>query len=362
MIEIVFFEQCLIKWITHVFKLHPSESSSAPMSTAHYDSDREEVRHFNPHFLHVTSGISRNDQLKVGIEATLRKVSAELKRSITTDFKVNLIHIPDRSTNKLKPVGYGYLWVSNPKVAFMLVGKNPDGTDRVLEKDQPDWKAPPPRKVQTMNELMAEFERAKEVGKTWADIDEEAEAEDAQYVCPKIRISLPPLMTLPKFKYDEEQLKMIRPFLQDQIKREEEKARQEGKEIKSKIVIAGSILTEGTFELSGAHVGKVDEGYSHNVICGPKIPDWVTESQLKAVFSPYASDRVTQTKHRVGGQNVFEAYPLVVINKARYAFITFDPRTQDARFALLMTRRTEVLSRDSRQRTTLSFNQSIKKD
>lgn len=79
-------------------------------------------------------------------------------------------------------VGHAFIDVSNPKLYYALLGKNIDGSDNVKYIDDPEWKKP----------VCVDCD--------WGDIADKSFA-------PKIKIDLPPLLTLDKYEFDEEQIK-----------------------------------------------------------------------------------------------------------------------------------------------------------
>ncbi len=277
------------------------------------------VRHYNPHILYVESGIANPDQLVSAIKQAISETSKKLNRPIDTKFKVNLVM--DRTGKKY---GYGYIWFTNPEVCYMLTGKNPDGSERFEYQDDPNWIPPAePKPVFFVN-----FEIPYS-GRSWADIAEEEEEIEKAYTCPKIKVPLPPLMTLPEYEYTPEQ--------------------------KSDPSVVGS---KGRFIVSPAYVGELDSKYCPNILCGRNIPSWVSEIDLKDIFRPYASNPTSQVRRKVNGVNILDTYPFVMINDKRVAFITFDPKTHDAEFALLMCRKVDFEKND--EKYIVVFNHSYR--
>src|SRR5207253_8570763 len=110
-------------------------------------------RYHNEHYIHVSSGVATNEQFAAHLQRVLQE------RKLSTRFKINLIHLGG------KPIGYGYLWVQEPEIYNMLIGNNPDGTERFQELDDPTWRPPSPQPEKTMAEIMDECK-----GRNWADI------------------------------------------------------------------------------------------------------------------------------------------------------------------------------------------------
>ena len=86
---------------------------------------------------------------------------------------------------------HAFVDLDNPKLYYVLIGCNPDGSERAEYIDDPDW-VPPPT-VETSNTTDSNA-----ADWCWADEPVIARA-------PKIRKQLPPLLTLGKYEYDEGQ-------------------------------------------------------------------------------------------------------------------------------------------------------------
>ncbi len=288
--------------------------------------------HYDMHTLYVETGVAHREQ----IEKVFRIAILEL--AIPCRYKVNLV------SNKDGYCGYAYIWISSPQVYFALIGKNIDGKERVIFEDDPNWT--PPEKP--LNDARREIEiDAKKSGLkgSWAD-DTEDEAEIQKlYTCPKIKRDLDPLVRVPGYIYDNEQ--------QDYLKMRALEINEDPEDLQD----------IGYFEVAPAYVPDILERLCPNVLISRKIPDWITEEILKRLFSHYASDLSTLHRRCVNGKHFMDKYPYVNIYQhrdVRSVFITFDPSTSDARFALLMTRKVQIV--DDRNRydpLTLVFNHSF---
>lgn len=293
-------------------------------------------RTYDNHTLYVNSGVATKAQLTTAFHRALKDVSKTLNRPVTTAFKVNVVIVHGNY------VGYSYVRVQNPEVYNMLIGKNPDGTERVEYIDDPNWQ--PPAKASVIEDEIdfETFMSAPTNNKSWAELmDEEEEMKPA-----KIRQLLPPLMKLPSYQYDQEQIKHVTKLLEEQHHGLSE----------TKVTVP----THGHFEVSRAYVSPVDDRFAPNILCSRNIPAWITENDLKVAFSPYASDITTKHRRKVNGRFISEAYPYVTINNGRVAFVTFDPVGHDAQFALLMTRKLELTSHDRQTSVQLVFNHAFR--
>lgn len=216
------------------------------------------------------------------------------KRSLKCKIKVNLII---KSNGDY--YGYGYIYVAKEEVYWLLLGKNPDGTDRgVIEYLDPNWTPPSPKSVLTEEE---KYERYSKMN--WNEITEEED----RYIQPTIQKFLPPLMTIPGYEYDKVQYRHL-----------QEMAKKEGKDPQK-------VPKIGYFELSQAYVHDVEPGKIPNVLFAKKVPDWIPVVAFKQIFKDYANDTIDV--------NLMEDE----------VFITFDKGSRDALFALLMTRKVHII-------------------
>jgi hypothetical protein len=177
----------------------------------------------------------------------------------------------------------------------------------------------------------AQEEEEKYENMTWYEMVEEED----KYVHPIIKKVLEPLMALPGYKYDE-----------IQYKHHQEIAKSEGKD-------PSTVPDTGYFELSRAYARNVESGKICNVLCARKVPSWIPPGVFKNIFRPYASDNTTEINRIIINQDgseeeIKDTYPYVNLiegkkDSGRIVFVTFDPDTKDAIFALLMTRKVKII-------------------
>jgi len=290
------------------------------------------AKYYDNHTLYVTSGVAREEQLHAALRTAIKdrevrlnieNITEFLKQkdinvnqdnyldlivkhglkyiTIECDIKVNLI------VNKNgEYYGFGYVRVSNEEVYWMLLGRNPDGTERVIEYPDPNWS--PPAKTEILEENVTEM--------SWFEI---AQEED-KYIHPVIKEDLGPLMVIPGYKYDVTQYKHL-----------QEMAIVDGKD-------PSKVPTMGYFEFSRAYTRDLEPGKISNVLCAKQIPDWIPAVAFKNIFRSYSTSNNIE-------------YPTISItdNKkdGRMIFITFDPFTKDAMFSLLMTRKVRIKHPDN---------------
>ena len=311
---------------------------------------------YDTHTLYVTTGLATAKQLSECINSAVSQVSKKLRRGITTTFKTNIIH--DRSGASME---FGFLWITNPEVYHMLLGRNPDGSERVILKDDPSWIScdeKEKKKDQETEEidLLEDFETSTfEWGLE--------ETENDKLKVPQIRIEQEPLMVLPPYTYTSEQYEKMKKKIRserDIIRRAEIaqckltcvdsppspsshddssitlSSSQEDNDSLEDYPLQGNILVEPAF------VVEVEEGISHNILWTSHLPSWITHGDLKKEFSKFTTDVNKKVSYRDKSTNKFvdDTYPVVNIDRNRHEVtITFDPIRRDAQFALHMSKK-----------------------
>lgn len=289
----------------------------------------------NTSCLFVKSGIATNEQLAESMNIALAETSKLLGRKITCNFKPNLI-----VGRNMVYYGIGYLWVSNPEVYHMLLGRNPDGSERVEYVVDHNWSPP----TEDMNKLLDALPKKE----SWVEMCQQEDEITSRYEPVMIKKVLPPLMKLPGYTYGKIQLRL---YCIDEDSSEDS----DGKESTESDMKLPEL---GTFQVSPAFVKDPDPKYCANILCTRNVPEWITEAILKHEFTPYASNSKNKIIRKVKGVRIEDTYPFVTINSKRVAFVTFDPNTKDAAFALLMTRRLQL--KNGNKECMLMFNYSYR--
>lgn len=262
------------------------------------------IRMHDEHTLYVESGVATEAQVSECLAGAIEQADKVLGYNTKCKFKVNLIVGSDG-----KYFGFGYIRVSDSKIYWMLLGRNPDGSERFREYLDPNW-TPPETPVKSGED------------KSWIDIIEEQDS----LIQPKIKEELPPLITIPGYNYDEEQIKHLKELEETE-----------------------DVPQIGYFEISRAYATEPDKTMIKNRICSRKVPDWIPVEAFKSIFSAYISDN--EEKDIYPSVNFVESK-----NGGRIVFITFNPNTNDALFALLMTKKTRIKNpANKNQKTTLIF-------
>jgi len=296
------------------------------------------------------------DQIRKSFNEALTTYQTANNIDLKCRFRVNLVETREGVT-----FGIAFVFVTNPSVYHMLLGKNPDGSDRVEYRDDPSWT--PPVKGEIVNDSgwssisLPVFTP----GMSWADMDDlESEyerkinAEKKKNTCPKIPVPLEPLMVLPPYQLTEQQI------AEKRAKIIEDNNGKPG--FDPKLIDIPSLAHLSVYR---AMACPVDYKFMPNILKCKGVPEWITKDDLKMQFSPYATDSTSIKERTVKGRRVDETYPFVNINEDRVAFIIFDPSTNDALFALHMTKKLVITKRDGNgalHTATLMFGHSYRTD
>ena len=290
---------------------------------------QQTIRKNDEHTIFCDTSVATTDQVSSCMKKAIKEAEKVLGYDTNCKYKVNLI-----VDKEGKYFGFGYIRVSSPKIYWMLLGRNPDGTERVEEYPDPDWVPPENPYEGLTEEQIAE----KNKGKSWVDLAEEEEL----LIQPKIKKILPPLVTIPGYEYEPDQIAHLKELEEDNVE----------------------IPKIGYFEISRAYATDPPAGLMKNRICARRVPDWIPAEAFKMIFSTYVSEESKGKKAtiKISGKNVTDTYPIVNFvetKKGRIVFITFDPKTDDAIFCLLMTKKTRIINpTNPKQKTTLIFTHS----
>ena len=179
-------------------------------------------------------------------------------------------------------IGISYVFVGSSRLYNALIGKNLDGSKRVTYVEKENTEFPD----NMYNRLEHKETRS------WADTVEEDYVEREEII-------QPPLVR-PKIDVDGEETHYL--------------------------------------SISPAFVENCDE-LTMNTICIKNVPVEISPEILKDVFKNYATTGFTKRKLRFKSGTLMDSYPLVAITNKRRGYITYDPKTNDGIFALLMTKR-----------------------
>ncbi|MHB1910101.1 MAG: hypothetical protein ACYCQJ_14685 [Nitrososphaerales archaeon] len=217
----------------------------------------------NSNTIYVNSGIAHRHQIEEILSDALQQAKSLLGPQFESDFIIN--HILNMTKQY---VGYSYIDVSNPAFYHLLIGNKPDGSENIEFIEDP------------VNEGV------------------------------KVKVRLPPLITLKSYLYDEHQRRHIH-----------------GQATRGVISISPAYITPGVVaglngkQLFVSNVPSNDPGFLHLLF-----------------------DRYARTQHKE------KVYPIINIRKSvagkYYATVTYFSH-YDTAFALLMNKKIRAMYNDS---------------
>lgn len=243
---------------------------------------------YNEHTLCFwTEGPLMLSQLHTVMTKAVEEFTKVVGKKCLPSFQCNLVENKEGEYQK-----FGYIWVADKMLYHALLGNNVDGTPRVHYVEA---KTPSPSK-----EVASPSKRSSSAASptrfSWADEEDE---EVTSITTPKVKENLPPLLSVGKYEYTQEQRKM----LEDPEK---------------------PPTTEGKVEFSRAHVYEVAEPLKHNVLFSSLPPNCrLSENDIKAAFEKYGVS------------------PTICIDNGK-CYVTFLPTDKQAQFTLLMCKKMKV--------------------
>lgn len=316
---------------------------------------------FDNHTLYVRFDVATEAQILQCFMDACATYKRTYDATLECRVRVNLVQ-----DHQGKTFGFAFVFVTNSAVYHMLLGKNPDGTDRIQYLNDPTWVPPsnPQEEVDRSIDNSSNFygwASLNDQGRLWADIVEEEEEAQRQrelvlqaYICPKIKIQLDPLMVLPPIKLTPQQIETKKLKI---ISCNENKS-----DFDPNLITIQELLY---LNIDRAAAKPVEPKYMPNILRCTNVPFWVTPADLKMQFKPYATDSETIHDRCIKGRRMQEAYPFININAENIAFIIFDPSTYDAYFALHMMKKTIITklnNQGSHNTVTLIFTHSFRTD
>jgi len=269
------------------------------MSNTYYDN----------HTLYIKCDCATVSQISEVLNEAIKKYQTDNAINLNCSYRINLVKNKEGIS-----LGVAFVFISNPEVYHMILGKNPDGTDRFtyIDDQQKDWPD---------------------------DI--------------KVPVPLEPLIILPSYNLTSSQIEIKRNKI---IEENSSK-----KDFDPSIV---KIDSHAYLNVYRAMVSDVEPKYMPNILKCLHVPDWVTKEDIKAKFIPYASNNKTIQDRTIKGRHFIETYPFVNIKKDRVAFVIFNSCTRDAQFALYMCKKTLIEKQESEKtlKATLMFFHSYRTD
>lgn len=137
-------------------------------------------------YVFIQSGVLNQSQIEFLMKNSIDYVVNKFETG-DCEYHVNVV------TNKEgKIFGHSYGWISNIKVFNIMVGLNPDGSERVEEVEDEDWEPPQDDEDDALNGVTS-----------WCDVTEIEQS----YERPLIKVKQEPLFVFPGIPHTEEQFK-----------------------------------------------------------------------------------------------------------------------------------------------------------
>lgn len=292
----------------------------------------EITRFNNVHNVHVKTNLASKEQLDNSIKIFMKQLCSMFpnKKYEKCEILTNLV------ISRGESVGYGYIWVENPEIYFILCGFNPDGTERFEEYTENTVKEP------EEDDLDLDF----------SSMDISNIIKEKQLKEPiKIMKPLGPLLTLPGYEYTEVQAEKAHKSLLEEEEILASKESRAPRDIEKP--------KYGYFECKRSETTSIEENMSYNILWG-KIPNWVSEKMLIEKFNrfsePSYSKDPKQFSINFGNQcKDVQNYKEVTI---KYSIAPKGIAT----FALQMTRKTTFINPSNENKAECVFNYYIPKD
>ena len=92
---------------------------------------------YDNHTLYVCCGCASTEQIHETFARALHEYARKTEAPLDCRFRVNRVETGDGMC-------IAYVFVTNSEVYHMLIGNNPDGSDRITYIDDPSWVPPGP--------------------------------------------------------------------------------------------------------------------------------------------------------------------------------------------------------------------------
>jgi hypothetical protein len=290
----------------------------------------------NEHYIFVDSWILTQEQLAKALK------SCFATHGLECDFTVVVV------LSHGEYLGYGYIWISDPKVYRMLIGEDENGNCIQTEIVNRNW-VPPTDIDQIRSDLKNIIQRIEDMDfDTWEETKEmgdrrkELEAKctpDTLLVSSKAQIALPPVIIT-------EEQRLAIAYRYDDKK---------------------SIPISLKFNLAPATWRKDKADINQDVLYATGIPKWINEKDIVTLFKRYVKDITTEHQLILNRRRMVGTYPFVTILNIkgkrgrpgyRVAYVYFEPNTYEGREVISVCRMIPICKTTDGivRETTLFFN------
>ncbi len=109
-----------------------SPQNSSPRNLSLQDPE-DETYLYDTHTLHITCGAANESQVINAFKEAIKKFQNKLGSKVDGRFRVNLTH------KRGSPLNFGFIFLPSSEVFWVLLGKNPDGSERNENSDDGGW-------------------------------------------------------------------------------------------------------------------------------------------------------------------------------------------------------------------------------
>jgi hypothetical protein len=313
-------------------------------------TSKQSQRHFDNHTLYIRSGFLTQAQVDGAFNVLLQELrdiyanddeygplmnKATFIANVVTNTKGDMFRIT-------------FVHVSEPAVYYILLGKNPDGSDRFEEYDDPDWTPPTSERREAPSGMTS-----------WADIAEFEEEEEAAHNHPKLIKTFPPIAVLPLIQLSAEQAQRELNWLQL-------KAKEEGKDEGE--IDRIELPRYGYFNVEPAFVEDPQPGECENILCCRIAPEWINVDMIRDKFQQFSTD-LRLHFGKIKGKEQKYTFPTFNIGenvnvttragkevRTRMVYVTCSPYTKDASFALHMCKKFDITNNKTKEKALLIFS------
>jgi hypothetical protein len=285
------------------------------------------------HTLIVKCTVAYEYQLANSLDRALA-CAKKICTDLDTRYKINMV-----TNGKDQFIGMACVRVEDMRVYNMLLGKNPDGSIRTKDVLDETWIAPTQEEIDEVERQVSLVDEPELVeNMCWGLFDhlygvyvEKINSLRRRLHQQTLTIQLPSLMQLDPYETDEDQK------LKYKVRQTEKN--KDNKEFDITTFVSPNHLT---FEVNPAFITKPAGEFIPHILKCTKLPHSITPTQLKQIFSPYASDNKTQYHWILNGIHTDESYPFVHIDQNRTATVYFDSHTYNASSALFFTKKMKL--------------------
>jgi hypothetical protein len=315
---------------------------------------KQSQRYYDEHTLYIRSGFLSQTQVERAVNGTLQQLRDVYKNDKHWGPLINkatcIVNVVTNTKGDMFRLTYAR--VSEPAVYHILLGRNPDGSERVEEYDDPSWTGSTEFKRQQTPSGMVK----------WGDIqdfEEEQDVLEKSYQCPKLRRVLPPIAELALTRLSEDQQHREYEWLvkqaQDQGKNQAEIDKIETPRF-------------GILDVQGAFVEDTQPDEKEHILCCRIAPEWITVDMIRDKFTQFNTDdryhiikvkkkdmKITYPTFNIG-EKINENKRQDRIVRTRMIYVTFSPYTKNASFALHMCKKFDITNTKTGEKALLIFS------